>query len=236
MTLSQPHVLDNIRFHADVQALAQRLRIRDGSASASTLHSLLDEAEKIARPKALYKVGFIESRGDDWVVVEGTRLSSRVLRVNLEPSYRVFPYAATGGTELDAWANSFPDLIQRFWADAINEAALRVAFQVLNEHIAQEYRPGHLSHMNPGSLPDWPLDQQRPLFAILGEVEPVIGVHLTDSLLMSPVKSVSGIFFPTEATFESCQLCPREQCRGRRAPYDASLLDTRYRGAVTGGS
>ncbi len=231
---SQAKVLDNIPFQADVQALAQRLHVKDGTQSATTLRSLLDQAQSIARPKALYRVAFIDTRGDDWIVMEGTRLSSRVLRVNLESAHRAFPYVATCGTELAEWANSFPDLLQRFWADAISEAALRLAYQALSNHVAEEYRPGHLSHMSPGSLPDWPLNQQRPLFGILGNVEETIGVRLSESLLMAPIKSVSGILFPTEATFESCQLCPRERCPGRRAPYDQSLLDTRYRGAATG--
>ena len=231
---SYSKVLDNIPFQVDAQALAQRLRIKDGTPSASTLRSLLEQAQRLARPKALYRLAFIETRGDDWIVMEGTRLSSRVLRVNLESAHRAFPYVATCGTELAEWATSFPDLLERFWADAISEAALRLAYQALSNHVAEEYRPGHLSHMNPGSLPDWPLDQQRPLFAILGNVEEAIGVRLTESLLMVPVKSVSGILFPTGATFESCQLCPREQCPGRSAPYDQNLLNTRYRGAVTG--
>ncbi len=82
--------------------------------------------------------------------------------------------------------------------------------------------------MNPGSLPDWPLPQQLPLFQLLGDVEGLIGVHLKESFLMVPTKTVSGIFFPTETRFESCQLCPREDCPGRRAPYDAALFQSRY--------
>jgi hypothetical protein len=83
--------------------------------------------------------------------------------------------------------------------------------------------------MAPGSLTDWPLREQRPLFALLGDTEALVGVRLTDSCLMLPNKSVSGIRFPTEKHFESCQLCPRPDCPGRRAPYDADLYDRRYR-------
>jgi len=38
--------------------------------------------------------------------------------------------------------------------------------------------------MNPGSLEDWPLTEQRVLFALLGDPQAAIGVRLTDSLLM----------------------------------------------------
>jgi hypothetical protein len=83
--------------------------------------------------------------------------------------------------------------------------------------------------MNPGSLPDWPLSEQRPLFTLLGENPGTIGVELMDSFLMTPVKSVSGMWFPTEERFESCQLCQRHNCPGRRAQFDAGLYDRKYR-------
>ena len=72
--------------------------------------------------------------------------------------------------------------------------------------------------MNPGPLKDWPLGEQRQLFFLFGDVKQAIGVELTESFLMYPVKSVSGIIFPTEVNYENCQLCPRENCPGRRAP------------------
>ena len=82
--------------------------------------------------------------------------------------------------------------------------------------------------MSPGSLADWPLEQQRALFAVLGDTEGLIGVRLAESCLMIPTKSVSGMRFPTETSFESCQLCPRAVCPGRRAPYDKGLYDRKY--------
>ena len=42
-------------------------------------------------------------------------------------------------------------------------------------------------------------------------------------MLMLPRKSVSGIYFPSEVSFFSCQLCPRDRCDGRKAPYDETL-------------
>ncbi|MCG8400671.1 MAG: vitamin B12 dependent methionine synthase, partial [Firmicutes bacterium] len=70
--------------------------------------------------------------------------------------------------------------------------------------------------------------EQKKLFSILGDCSEKIGVELTDSLLMVPVKSISGIFFPAEAGFESCLLCPRADCPGRRAAYDPELYNSKY--------
>jgi hypothetical protein len=227
-------ILNNIPFEPDLDQLLKRLRIKAGSRRVDDLKRMVSDAQTIAKPKALYEVSFIESRGDDYVVVDGVTFKSRVLVVNLAPVHRVFPYVATCGVELERWASSIDDLLQNYWADTISEMALRSATEALHEHLDERYRPGKTSVMNPGSLPDWPLREQRPLFALLGDPERDIGVQLLDSLLMTPTKSVSGIRFPTEESFASCQLCPRENCPSRRAPYDATLYDEKYRGGESG--
>ena len=222
-------VLDNIPFQIDTGQLYKNLRIKEGSELVARLNHLVDKAQAIGRPKASYKVAFIESRGDDQIIIDGVMLTSRVLRVNLEKAHRVFPFVATCGIELEEWSVSIDDMLERYWADVIKEMALRVALKHLNEHLIDHFQPGKISRMNPGSLPDWPLPEQQQLFALLGGGPASIGVKLTDSFLMIPIKSVSGIWFPTEESFESCLLCPREKCPGRRAPYEPDLYNQKYR-------
>ncbi len=222
-------VLDNVPFQIDTGQLYKNLRIKEGSELVARLNHLVDKAQAIGRPKASYKVAFIESRGNDRVIIDGMMLTSRVLRVNLEKAHRVFPFVATCGIELEEWSVSIDDMLERYWADVIKEMALRVALKHLNEHLIDHFQPGKISRMNPGSLPDWPLPEQQQLFALLGGGPASIGIKLTDSFLMIPIKSVSGIWFPTEESFESCRLCPREKCPGRRAPYDSDLYDRKYR-------
>ncbi|HSJ54406.1 MAG TPA: vitamin B12 dependent methionine synthase [Anaerolineae bacterium] len=222
-------VLDGIRFRPDVEGLRIKLRVRDGGGGAERFTRLIEEAEAIARPRALYGVAYVDSRSEGSVVVDGIAFNSRVLRVNLENAHRVFPYVITCGTELHDWAGSQDDVLQRYYADEISEAALRQAMGALREHLVEEYRLGRTSTRSPGSRPDWPIQAQRPLFALLGKAEELVGVRLTDGLLMVPSKSVSGIRFPTEQTFASCQLCQRAGCPSRQAPYDAGLYDEKYR-------
>ncbi len=222
-------VLDNIPFQIDTGQLYKNLRIKEGNELVARLKPLIDKAQAMGKPKAAYKVAFIESRGDDQVIIDGVMLTSRVLRVNLEKAHRVFPFVATCGIELEEWSVSIDDMLERYWADVIKEMALRVALKHLNEHLIDHFQPGKISRMNPGSLPDWPLPEQQQLFALLGGGPASIGVKLTDSFLMIPIKSVSGIWFPTEESFESCLLCPREKCPGRRAPYEPDLYNQKYR-------
>ena len=221
-------VIDQIPFEIDLADLKSKLRIRSGSTLERDLENLAREAEALARPRALYGVAFVDSRQADGVTIDGIRLTSRVLQVNLDAVNRVFPYVATCGTELETWAASIDDMLLSYWADMIKEVALRKAATKLLAHLRQTYRLGKTSAMSPGSLPDWPIQQQRPLFQLLGNVEEAVGVRLTDSLLMIPNKTVSGIRFPVEGTFESCQLCPRESCPNRRAVYDPELYEEKY--------
>ena len=196
--------------------------------SSDGIDELAAAAEKVARPRAIFSLSYIDSRDEDLTVIDGITFTSRVLRVNLDPVHRVFPYVVTCGREIETWSEAYSDPLEMFAADVIKEQAVRVAHEFLQAHLGQAYGCTATSHMNPGSLPDWPLPQQVPLFQLLGDVEGLIGVHLKESFLMVPTKTVSGLFFPTETRFESCQLCPREDCPGRRAPYDAALIQSRY--------
>ncbi len=221
-------LLDSIEFRPDVACLLDRLRVPAGSRYEEQLSGLAGEAQGVARPKALCRIAYIEAKGDDHVIVDGHTLTSRVLRVNLEKAQRVFAYVATCGVELEEWSRSIGDVLRRYWADTIKEMALRAAVRALNEELEDRFRPGRTSSMSPGSLEDWPLEEQAVLFSILGNPEGAIGVRLSESLVMVPTKSVSGIRFPTEESFESCQLCPREGCPGRRAAYAPGLYQRKY--------
>lgn len=221
-------VLDRFSFACDVPALLAALRVDPQGEDAPTVRGLAAEADQIARPKAIYRLGFVEASADGQVVINDVAFHSRVLRVNLGEAQRVFAYVATCGEELDAWSATKTDIMESFWADGIKLQALRAATAALTEHLAERYRLGKTARMNPGSLEDWPLVQQGPLFRLVGDVSGSIGVRLTDSFLMIPNKSVSGIIFPTEESFESCQLCPRPVCPNRRAPYDAALFERKY--------
>lgn len=221
-------VLNSLSYTLDVSTILQTLRVREGSGRAAEVHRLIAEAEAIAVPKAIYRMAFIDDRGADFIVVDDRKFASRILRVNLDGLHRVFAYVCTCGQELAAWAHGQQDMLAQFYADTISEVVLYGAMASLTRHLTETYALGQTAVMNPGSLADWPMEQQRPLFALLGDVQAAIGVELTPSLLMLPTKSVSGMLFPAAETFASCQMCPREMCPNRRAAYDAGLFKRKY--------
>ena len=187
-------ILDNIQVQLPVEDLFKRLRVGEDSPDAATLKNVIREAESVARPRAVCGVGYVDDLGEDFVFIDGVRFSSRELAIKLQETHRVFPYVATAGVELEAWAKGFKDILLGYWADIISQAVVRIARVAVEDYLREGYRPGELSSLSPGFLADWPIEEQQPLFRLLGDTERAVGVRLTDSMLMVPTKSVSGIY------------------------------------------
>lgn len=216
------HLLDEIPVKFDIEQIIKILMI-ETEEDKNKLELMLNEASSVVRPNALYACAFIDEKGVDYVVIEGIKFVSRVLSVNLEGVHRCFPYIATCGSEIEEWSESITGIIESYWADVIKQQALAHATQYLNEAMKKAYSLGQSSMMNPGSLQDWPIEEQRKLFRLLGDKVKDTGIVLTESCLMRPIKSVSGIRFETESGYENCMLCPRKNCPGRHAEFDPEL-------------
>jgi hypothetical protein len=218
-----PTILDSIPVRFDSEQFRQTTHIDLSSPSARSGAELLQSALTIARPKAMYRICYIDERSEEEVQMEGVRFTSVVMSQNLSEVERVFPYVVTCGVELEAIALPAEDVFAGYMLDGLKEMVLRQAIEHFRDHLAATYGLDRqrLSTMNPGSGNSdvWPISQQRQLFQLLGDVEASVGVRLTDSFLMTPNKTVSGILFPTEVPFVSCQLCTRADCPRRRTPY-----------------
>ena len=193
------------------------------------LDELIEEASALASPAAIYTVAALEA-DDRSVTVNGVRVVSALMHKNFSGLSRVFPYICTAGTELERWSEKYSDdPLSSYWADEIKKAYLYAFVPLFKKAVAERYAvKGKLPSMNPGSLEkEWPISGQEQLFAMLGgreTVKELIGVTLTESFLMLPSKTVSGVMFESETDYENCMLCPRVSCPNRRAAFDASKL------------
>ncbi len=213
-------VFDPLPFAAGPEALSARLRLRPGSGAQREALALLNEGLARARPRGTYGAASVTGRDNGQVALEGVTFRGGVLAKKLSRLDCAYPCLCTAGAELAAWAASQTDPLHQFYADAICEAVLLSALESLVAAVKERHGHTALARLSPGSLPDWPLEEQMPLFALLGDGPAAIGVTLTDSMLMVPVKSVSGILFAGHERFTSCRLCPRERCPNRKAPHD----------------
>ena len=217
-------LLENIQVDIEAEAVKKKLRLD----SIETAHSLIQTARPHIEARAVYGVSYIDEKLPEAVQLDGVRFTSRVLRKNLDKAERAFPYVVTIGPALETTASSSEDLLDQYYLDEIGNFAVVGARQQLERHLQKHFGLGRISKMSPGSLKDWPINEQKKLFSLLGDVESSLGVKLTPSFLMLPAKSVSGIRFPTEHGFATCMLCPREGCPNRRAPHDPELYQRRY--------
>ncbi len=225
--------LSKISCNINVEQVCARLHLPMDSDDAGEISELVKRAQPIVQPKALLCEAFITNRGQDTVTVENSTFTSRVMCGNFADIERVFPFVATCGVELDSLLNKNDDEFIRYSLDCIKEVALGAAINFAREYVVTHFGLTHLASMSPGSgdADIWRIEQQIPLFALLGDVEGQIGVRLTDSCLMCPNKTISGIYFPTEVNYIACQLCHRADCPNRHAPFDEHQWLEKHAGA-----
>ncbi|KUG23705.1 methionine synthase i, cobalamin-binding domain [hydrocarbon metagenome] len=216
-------IIDEIPFSLDMNLLVNGLRLKENASAINTLSKLAADAMRIGRPKALYKITSAEYPDENSVEINKVVLHSRLLKNNLRKSDIMLPFLCTCGTELEDWSQQFTDIVQKYWVNTIQDYALGSAIKALEASVQERYHPQNLSAMNPGSLDDWPIQEQNNLFHLFGDDAVRIGVTLTEGFMMKPLKSMSGIFFASDEGFVNCQFCPLEKCPGRRAPYQKSL-------------
>ena len=215
-------ILKNISVNLSLDKVRKVLHMKPDS-DLSQVRNLVATVQQLIEPRVVYDVCYIEEKAEDSVIVGGLRLSSRVLRKNLDGVERIFPYVITLGSKLGEKQTACSDLLENYYLDSIGNLALTSVRKQLKKHLQSKFALEKMSSMAPGSLSNWPIEEQGPLFKLLGDVEASIGVKLTRSLLMIPAKSISGFYFPTEVSFYSCQLCPRKRCESRKAKYDEML-------------
>ncbi|RKX75536.1 MAG: vitamin B12 dependent methionine synthase [Spirochaetes bacterium] len=219
------HVLDHIPFNVNFKELARKAHVPAEKELEEKTGKLLNMALEAASPKALFRVCYITDRKEDKVTVEGVKFKSSLLSEKLSGVERVFPYLATCGTELDKIPIDRNDFMSEYLLDVIKEMALNTARKHLRNYLKENLGLKKIAYMSPGSgeYHFWPIQQQRELFSLLGDTRKLVGVTLTESFLMIPNKTVSGLFFPTEVTFETCELCSRENCPSRKAPFKGKM-------------
>ncbi len=217
----QLHLIDDVPFEPNLGEIAEQIRLDAYPELEEQVRDLCRRCQDVARPKAVYRIVTVDDTAGDRVSMDGQSFRSEALGENLRDSERVIAYVATCGTEIAGLDLSGYDPLSEYWHSILKERALRAVTARLYEAVEHEHGFADLSQMNPGSAnyDVWPIAQQRPLFALFGGATDDIGVRLTESHLMVPDKSVSGVMFTSTTGYVNCHACDRENCPNRRAPF-----------------
>lgn len=207
-----------------VDSIRERWCIDEEDDSAD---ELFEKAASISNACVFLRPAQVESVEEDRVVLGSQTFVSPLVAQKLHtPGMTAIGYVATCGRALYEARTDYADdvFLAAVWED-ICQAYLRMVHDMLQKYLTQNFYPSKdnkkmFSALNPGSLQSWPIKAQKDLFAFLGEEGiNLIGVELTDSMLMLPTKTNSGIFFPTDEPYENCMHCPKINCPGRRSPF-----------------
>lgn len=220
------HTIKNIPFEITAGEAAKNLHVHEDD--FEEFLEVYNEIVPLLSPTMYFGVEEIQSNDGRKVVIGDQTFESRILAVNVKDVKKVYPYVVTSGRKAYDRAVSYDDSLYAFWAHGICEIALGNALRTGFEEAKKRLGVEALNAMNPGSLSDFPISSQRPLFDLLKNVEAECGVTLTDTYLMLPIKSGSGIWFESEKHYANCMMCPRVSCPNRRAPYREDMFEMEY--------
>jgi hypothetical protein len=213
-------IMDDFHVQIPLETLTEKLHLTEEE-DIEMMAEKLEEALRIAKPKAVYKICEVTEIDGDQVTIEDAVFQSKVMASKLKGVHNVFAFVATCGTEVDDWSRQEEDYIVNLWLDMLKEMILVEARKQFRERLSDRYGIKKFAVMNPGSgnADTWPIGQQSQLFSLIGDVKELTGVELTGGALMYPTKSVSGVMFPSEEDFVSCSICKRKNCQNRKKPY-----------------
>ena len=220
------HTIRDIPFTISPEEAAKALHVMEDD--YDEFLDVYNEIVPLLSPALYFGVEEIKSNDGRRVVIGDQTFESRILAVNIKDVHKVYPYVSTSGRAAYDRAQQYDDSLYSFWAHGICELALKKSMAPAFEEAKARLGVSALNSMNPGSLSDFPISQQKPLFDLLRNVEEECGVMLTDTFLMIPVKSGSGIWFESDKHYANCMMCPRVNCPNRRADYREDMFEAEY--------
>lgn len=183
----------------------------------------LTELLAAASPKCISRTYPLTLLPDNELDFSVFRTKSRNLSKNLADCEQVILFAATLGTGVDVLLRKYNKL-QMSKAVIMQAAATAVIEEYCDEEnrkLKQEYEAQNL-YLRPRFSPgygDFPLECQKNITAVL-ETPKRVGIMLTESLLMTPSKSVTAVMGvskkPYRCEVKGCEACTKKDCAYRR--------------------
>ena len=174
--------------------------------------AVIDEVRPWLRPQFCYQVVSRQPAFD----------MGRIILRQLHASEAYALFVCTAGTDYETYQQRLTrqgDMVRVFIADAMGSVIAEKTADAMEQHLQQSIDKlgwHHTNRFSPGYC-GWHVSQQQLLFPFFDGH--TCGVHLTDSSLMVPIKSVSGIIGLGPAVRHldyTCGLCDFKLCYKRR--------------------
>ena len=217
------YVIEDMDILFDEEEITRKYRLGRLIETNGPLSKYIDEAKTMIQPKAVYTLLRIAGIDGDKVMLEnGYALRSQLLAEKLQKTPEVALYIVTIGDQLEKRVSklSREDMLHSLVFDYLGTYAVGM----LRRHI-QSLVEGRMkvkvSHFGPGETETWDMEQQTVIFDMLmssDEVKSKVNMEITESSLLVPKKSNSGLLAQTEGVYIQCNFC-RLKCEYRRAKY-----------------
>jgi hypothetical protein len=214
--IGRQEVLSHIGYADEYQPSARIL---------SLVNDYIENYHDLIAPSYSYTIrDIVLVEGADTIIEGSITFESKVIEQLLKRCEKVAVFALTIGNHLEEMVAYLAEnglVLQATVLDAIGSGAAEKLADYVEDRIrrlasieglvaSQRFSPGYC---------DWEVSQQKMVFeALKGDTA---GISLTDSLLMIPRKSVSGIIgigLPNHniENYNPCHTCNKKDCPGRR--------------------
>ena len=179
------------------------------------------ELQTVANPKFVYRIFDLDHVDAEEICFGQVKIHSKSLGRNLKGCKQIVLFGATLGIAVDQLMTrkAIRDMAQAVVMQACAAALLEEFCDESQEEIATEVAKsgGYLRPRFSPGYGDFPMDFQKELMQIL-DCAKQIGLTMTESYMMTPVKSVTAVI-GVSAENAGCGSLPCEECEKKDCKY-----------------
>lgn len=183
-------------------------------------NQVLEEISGFCKPQYLYRVYNGNIPNQTGINISDVHFSTgRIINSQLSGADQFCVFVTTVGHEFDQYvkkARAEGDLVKEFILDSLGSVIAEACISKIVDELTQLSEMKQSYPYSPGYC-GWKLTEQCRLFSLLPESP--CGISLTESCLMLPIKSISGIIAlgkGVEKKAYSCAICHNINCYKRK--------------------
>lgn len=189
------------------------------------IDALLRRIAPLLRPRLFFFItdGILDIEKETLTIQNTVFSIGKTIARQLRGSEAFAFFAATAGVEFEAFQHTLQledDMVKIYIADSLGSIIAEKAADCMENSLQAFIQSDGWQHTNrysPGYC-GWHVSEQQKLFSLFPVASPC-GIELTDSSLMIPIKSVSGVIGVGSSVRKleyTCGLCTYENCFRKR--------------------
>lgn len=183
----------------------------------------IEQVAAFTVPRFCYLIAEGVITHDTLTIGSQTLQTGKIIGKQLMHSEAFVLFTATVGKEFEEWMDGFKqtdDMVMQYISDSLGSCLAEKTADYLEDLLQSEISEKgwlHTNRFSPGYC-EWHVSEQQKLFSLFPTPTPC-GIRLTESSLMIPIKSVSGIIGVGSKVRKldySCGICTLERCYKKR--------------------